>query len=679
MIDMAKNQTDFPILHDDSYLKPYQDAIYWRNKRYQDKLDEIKSDFGSLKNFASGHKYLGFNPGENETGKAGVWYREWAPEALSLSLTGDFNNWSRFSHPMKKDDFGVWSIFLEGETLQPGSRVKVHVATKKHTLDRIPAYIQQLTPDEQQPADLVGVYFPSDDFQWQHKSPKRPQGLRIYETHVGIAQERYGVGNFQEFRENILPRIKKLGYNTIQLMAIAEHPYYASFGYQVSNFFAVSHRFGSPTELKHLIDEAHKLGLFVLLDLVHSHTVKNLNEGLNEFDGSDFQYFHSGPQGDHPAWDTKLFNYGKTEVLRFLLSNVAFWLEEFKFDGFRFDGVTSMLYKHHGLGMDFDHYDHYFNEKEVDRDAITYLQLANTLTKEINPQAITIAEDVSGMPGIARKVEEGGIGFDYRLAMGLPDFWIKLLKHSQDEAWSMREIYDTMVNRRFSEKHVAYAESHDQALVGDKTIAFWLMDQHMYWHMGKTESNPVVDRGIALHKLIRLLTFSLGGEAYLNFMGNEFGHPEWIDFPREGNNNSFHFARRQWSLVDNSELKYQYLNNFDQVMHKLDQKTKILTDQFIEPILQDDKSKLLVFRRGPLVFAYNFHPETSYADLEIGVPDPNDYQIILDTDESRFGGFARVKKSGNYPLQPVKMHHRDQSLKIYLPSRTAQVLRPMKK
>lgn len=658
---MSLNINSESLIKSDPFLEPYSSVITMREGKLQDTLKQLENNFGSLKETAEAYRYFGFNPGKNRKGKLGIWYREWAPGALSLFLTGDFNQWSRFSHPMKKDDNGVWSIFISQNELVPGSRVKVHVVSKSGNQDRIPAYIRHVIP-ESGSNHLVGAYNPSTKYNWRHKSPKLISPLRVYEAHIGIAQAKLGIGSFDEFRTNTLPRIKKLGYNAIQLMAIAEHPYYASFGYQVSNFFAVSHRFGSDKSLKQLIDDAHEMGIVVLMDLVHAHAIKNVYEGLNQFDGTNHQYFHSGSKGDHPAWDTKLFDYAKPEVLRFLLSNVAYWMQEFRFDGFRFDGVTSMIYSHHGLGTEFNHYDRYFSHQEVDEDALAYLKLANLLVKQINPKGITVAEDVSGMPGMALSVKEGGVGFDYRLSMGIPDYWIKILKHRKDEDWSMSEIFDVMTNRRLNEKHVAYAESHDQALVGDKTIAFWLMDKYMYWHMNKEDEHPVIDRGIALHKLIRLITLFLGGEAYLNFMGNEFGHPEWIDFPRAGNNNSFHFARRQWDLLDNPELKYQDLNNFDRALMKLDEEHKILSQGQPQLLFVQEDRKLIVARRGDFILAVNLHPTDSYPDLIIDSSDVGAYKLILDSDKKKFGGHGRITRK-KYP----------DPLTIYLPNRTGLV------
>ena len=668
-------RTDGTALVDiDPWLKPYAPALRDRYAHYAKTRSTFEPTGGLLGDVSQGHAYFGFNVGE-KNGQPGIWYREWAPAALQLRLIGDFNHWDRYAHPMVRDTFGVWSIFLPQGTLTHGQRVKTHVVLPdSSTMDRIPAYATRVVQDPQT-TEYVAQYWDAK-YEWKNPPPTTPRGLRIYETHIGMAQEEGRVGSYREFADHTLPRIVRAGYNAIQMMAIQEHPYYGSFGYHVSNFFAPSSRFGTPEDLKYLIDTAHGYGLRVIMDLVHSHAVKNTREGLNLFDGSDYQYFHAGPRGEHAAWDSMCFDYSKYEVQRFLLSNCRYWIETFKFDGFRFDGVTSMIYIDHGLERSFSSYDDYFGDN-VDADAVTYLQLANELIHTIYPQAITIAEDMSGLAGMARKVSEGGIGFDYRLSMGVPDNWIKLLKEKTDAQWGMNDLYTVLLNRRRSEKHIGYAESHDQALVGDKTLAFRLMDQEMYWNMDRSKQSGVIDRGIALHKMIRLLTFSLAGEGYLNFMGNEFGHPEWIDFPREGNGNSYHYCRRQWSLMDSDSLRYKGLAEFDRAMMKLDEQYDILNDIFIEQLWVDEAQKQLVFRRGPLVFVFNFHQSQSHNDWRIPIPDAADYKVVLNTDNTAYDGPGLCAVEQTYWKQTVPVAGRGQSVQIYVPERSAQVLAPV--
>lgn len=656
------------IVNDDPWLAPYQDEINGRISRFNSRLVDIKKNHKSLKEFSLGYKYLGIHYNKKEKG---WYYREWAPRAKALFFIGDFNNWDRNSHPLAKIEGGIWEIFVPENVLQEGSLVKVHVKTENGAHDRMPAYIfsaiQDTTTHEYRGQVLdIDKKYPWTDKHFDVKSIRK--SMMIYEAHVGMAQEKEGVGTYQEFKKNMLPRIKEQGYNTVQLMAIQEHPYYGSFGYHVSNFFSASSRFGSPDDFKDLVNTAHEMGLAVIIDMVHSHAVKNLAEGLNDFDGSGHQYFHEGGRGHHTQWDSKLFDYGKLEVQQFLLSNVRFWLEEYHIDGYRFDGITSMMYHHHGNFIDFDHYDKYFTEG-VDWDALTYLQLANELVHEVKPGAISIAEDMSGMPGLCREIKDGGIGFDYRLGMGIPDFWIKYLKEKRDEDWNIHELWSVMTNRRFNEKTVAYAESHDQAIVGDKTLAFWLMDKEMYFHMQVDDQNLVIDRGIALHKMIRLFTAALGGEAYLNFIGNEFGHPEWIDFPREGNNWSYKYARRQWSLVDNESLKYKYLNNFDQKMLGFLKDNQILSSLPPQQLNMDEANKVIIFERNNLIFVFNFHWQNSISDYKFNSQQNGKFRIVLSTDDPDFGGFDRVDANIEYQTLDHGF------LSIYLPSRTALILK----
>ncbi len=603
----------------DPLLAPFEGELLRRLENYHDKRTQLLgggySLSDSLSDFANGHLYYGFHQTDD-----GWIYREWAPNAVKMYLTGDFNGWNRQSHPMWSIGNGSFEIFLPGkDSLPHASQVKVHIHTRDEAFDRIPLYIRRAV---QLPnLSFNGeIWNPPEPFWWTDAGFSASQNLFIYECHA--------------FTEVVLPRISRAGYNAVQLMAIAEHPYYGSFGYQVSNFFAVSSRFGTPDDLKRLINTAHSMGIAVFLDLVHSHSARNIEEGIGRFDGTEHQFFHSGERGNHPAWGTKLFNYGKLEVIHFLLSNIKFWIEEYHFDGFRFDGITSMIYNDYGTEP-FTDYRQYFSEN-IDADAVTYLQLATQLCKEVKPDCVLIAEDMSGMPGMCVPIEDGGIGFDYRLGMGAPDYWIKTLRDRRDEDWDLGQLWHELTQRRPQEKVIGYCESHDQALVGDKTIMFWLADSEMYWNMRKDSQSHIIDRAMALHKMIRLITCALAGEGYLNFMGNEFGHPEWIDFPRDGNGHSYHYARRQWSLAEDDNLRYQFLLKFDTAMIAL-MKNENLLRHTPELILNDETAKVLIFRKGAYTFAFNFHTSNQYA-LDNG----ENHKIILHSDWDVFGGTVKI-------------------------------------
>ncbi len=652
----------YRIFEKDPGLIPYTGDILLRMMNYEKKRNSLVGEGGSLADFANGHHHFGFH-----REKGGWVYREWAPAADGVYLAGDMNGWDKTSLPLTPVGNGIWEIHLAGEgALYKGCKLEVIIRRGDTLLERVPLWATYVVQDPQTCVWRAEI-LDEPPYPWRHKAFKPQKDLLIYECHIGMAQEEGKIGSYAEFCDNILPRIQKLGYNAIQIMAIMEHPYYGSFGYQVANFFAASSRYGTPWELKSLVDTAHDMGIAVLLDVVHSHAVKNVGEGLNLFDGTAHQFFHEGGRGEHPAWDTKLFNYNKNEVIHFLLSNLKFWMEEYRFDGFRFDGVTSMIYHDHGLGVAFTDYGKYFS-MNTDTEAITYLQLANDMIREVNPRAITIAEDMSAMPGMCLPIEEGGVGFDYRLSMGEPDMWIRTLKEVPDEYWNLGHIWYELSTRRPGEKYIGYVESHDQALVGDKTLIFRLCDSEMYTKMGKSDGSIVIDRGIALHKIIRLLTMSVGGEGYLNFMGNEFGHPEWIDFPREGNGWSYHYCRRQWHLADDPNLKYGWLEAFDEAMIHLAKAYNL----FRKPanclyIHEDDR--VMVYERGGVLFVINLHPWKSYEGYHIPVGKRGEYTPILSSDEYRFGGYGRQAIDITYSAKKEK-EKPSLGFSLYLPNRT---------
>ena len=664
------------IIQEDPWLTPYKNAIEGRYNHAVEKENEItQNGIRSLSDFSSGYMYFGLHRDED-----GWIFREWAPNATAIYIIGTFNGWQKDeNYRLQKAKNGEWVINLPGDALQHKDLYKLLIEWEGGYGERIPAWCRRTVQDEQTKIFSAQVWEPENPYVFKNRQfVPNTSPLLIYECHIGMASCEEKIGTYDEFRTNVLPRVANDGYNAIQIMAIQEHPYYGSFGYHVSSFFAASSRFGTPDELKHLIDDAHDMGIAVIMDIVHSHAVKNEAEGLGRLDGSYYQYFHTGSRREHQTWDSLCFNYGKNEVLHFLLSNCKFWLKEFHFDGFRFDGVTSMLYYSHGLGEAFSNYDDYYNGHQ-DTDAITYLTLANKLIHDVNPKAITIAEEVSGMPGLASRFESGGYGFDYRMAMNIPDFWIKTLKEKKDEDWLPSVIWWETTNRRKDEKTVSYAESHDQALVGDKTIIFRLLDADMYWHMHADDRNHNVERGMALHKMIRLITATTINGGYLNFMGNEFGHPEWIDFPREGNGWSHKYARRQWNLVDDPTLKYRYLNNFDCEMLKIICSVDNFQSTLLQKIWHNDNDQILAFMRADLVFVFNFNPTRSFADYGFLTP-PGKYKVVLNTDDKQFGGNGLNDNSIEHFTHDDPLYKSENKgwLKLYVPARTAIVLQMIK-
>lgn len=671
MRPLAKEIHEPRFIERDPYLKPYETVIRHRLDSIARKEAEITNRRLSLLDFASGHTYFGLHHQD------GDWvFREWAPHASRMFLIGTMTNWQATDAfaLQQADASGVWEIRLADAALRHGDLYRLFVQWPGGEGHRIPAYARRIVQDPDTLIFNAQVWNPEAPYDWKCKDFQRPSAPPlIYEVHIGMSQEEPKIGSYKEFRDHTLHRIVKAGYNTLQLMAIPEHPYYGSFGYQVSSFFAASSRYGSPDELKALVDAAHEEGLTVIMDLIHSHAVNNEVEGLSRFDGTTYQYFHQGARGFHPTWDSRCFNYNKPEVLHFLLSNCRYWLDEFRFDGYRFDGVTSMLYHHHGLGKAFTSYDDYFDDS-VDEEALVYLALANRLIHKLRPDALTIAEDVSGMPGLAVASEEGGIGFDYRFAMGVPDNWIRFTKDTADENWPMEHLWHELTNRRQDEKTISYAESHDQALVGDQTIIFRLIGADIYDHMDVADQNIKVDRGLALHKMIRLITLATAANGYLNFMGNEFGHPEWIDFPREGNQWSYHYARRQWSLVDDTGLKYHFLAHFDRDMLALENQYRFLAKGQPRLLHLHQADKVIAFERNNLVFVFNFHPMQSFTDYSFEVVG-GQYRMVLNSDDALFGGHGRLESDQVHltherPLDNSNRH----VISLYLPSRSAMVL-----
>ena len=679
-VEQKKKISDFEMINKEPALKHFESNIRRRYEHYKRVLGELERNEQSLINFAKSYETMGVHVQPN----GDITYREYAPGCKGVALYGEFNNWKTDEFWAIKDSFGRWELIIKSDNGHPrikhGQKIKVNVVLKNNSwVTRNPIWSRYLIQNKSSFVFDTVFWNPEHKYQWKYpkKHMSRPKTLRVYECHVGMATKEQKVGSYREFADNIIPRLKKIGYNAVQLMAIMEHADYASFGYHVNNIFAISSRFGTPEDLMYLIDTAHEKGIFVIMDIVHSHASNNVDDGFNRWDGTDYLYFHAGAMGKHSLWDSRLYNYSSYETLRLLLSNCAFFIDVYHFDGFRFDGITSILYKNHGINYAFSGGYHEYYGDNFDEDGGVYLMLANKLIHDINPDAITIAEDVSGMPGLCRPVEEGGFGFDYRLNMSVCDKWIQLLKEYSDEDWNMGNIVFTLTNRRYNEKHIGYAESHDQSIVGDKTISMWLFDKEIYWNMANNApETPVINRGFALHKMIRMITFALGGEGYLCFMGNEFGHPEWVDFPRPGNGFSYAHCCRRWDLCDNGYLRYKYLYNWDIAMNRLDEVFYLISSPYQYVSTQHEKDKVIVFEKGDLLFVFNFHPTKSFENYKIGTKWKTEHRIILDSDEEKFFGKGRLKYGHDhrFPCLHSSFNKRPYSMNVYIPSRTCMIL-----
>ena len=679
-VQKKKKISIFEIINQDEYLKPFELNIKKRVLKYKETMDEILKNEITLENFSKSYEHMGLNLLRN----GDIKYREYAPGAKGISLFGEFNNWNKEQYWAKQDKFGYWELIIPNENgapkIQHGQIVKVNVVLEDgNWMERNPVWSRHLIQNKESMI-LENVFWnPEIKYKWKfpQKHIKKPNSLRIYEVHIGLSSFDPKINTYKEFAENILPRVKKMGYTAIQFMAIMEHADYASFGYHVNYLFAVSSRFGTPEEFMYLIDKCHENGLFVIMDIIHSHASSNVNDGFNYWDGTDHLYFHGGELGKHVQWNSRLYNYSSYETLRLLLSSCAYYINEFRIDGFRFDCVTSMLYTHHGIDYVFTgNYQEYFGEF-FNEESSVYLMLANSLIHKINPEALTIAEDFSGMPGLCRPIEEGGYGFDYKLNMKICDKWKHFLMNLKDEEWNMGDIVYTLTNRRYNEKHISYCESHDQSFIGNYSLSSLLFSSERFWNMSiNSPETIVIGRGIALHKMIRLLSFALGGEGYLSFMGNEFGCPDSLDFPKKGNRFSYSHCRRRWDLCDNKELRYQFLYNWEIIMNLLEEIFNFIgsKEEYISTKHEDDK--VIVFEKGVLLFVFNFHPVKSFEGYQIGTKWGSKHKIILDSDEERFMGKGRLKAGHDnlFPCIKKVFHNRPYNMKVYLPSRTCMVL-----
>lgn len=664
---------------EDPALEPYRQFLLRRNRSFTAEMERITGHFGSLRAYADLHKNLGVHLVKNAQGNL-VWrLREYMPQAEAVWLTTERLNFQRHaSYRYQPRGNGIFELVLPQDALAHGVYMELRVQAKgvlsgegsqALPFRRVPAFAQWVEQDKTVPAQWCArLWAPQQAYRFRHRRPAAQSFPRIYEAHVGMAQpalEHHGesVGTYEDFTRRILPRIKADGYTAVQLMGILEHPLYRSFGYQVSSYFAPSSRYGTPDQFKELVDEAHALGLAVILDITHGHACPNTEQGLARYDGS--RYFFSEK---YNQWGTPSFDYSLEMTRRFLLSNCRYWLEEFRVDGFRFDAVGNMLYHDHGVDDDFSHVGRCFygkdGEPREDVDGELYLCLANALCHELHHGAVTIAEEFSGMPGLTSAPAEGGLGFDYRFAMGIPDYWAKCIEAQRD----MGSLWYEMTNHRPYDRTISYVECHDQCINGDDAMIWRMLGDGMYQYMSVFTDNWNISRGLAFYRLMRLITFATADAGYLNFMGNEFGHPEWLD--------AENYAHRQWHLAEREDLKYAGLAAWDKAQ-MIGLAARYPEDFRQAPLFRfiHEQDRLLAFERGSLLFAFNFHELNARQDMTFAVT-PGKYVELLSSDELHFAGHGNleVKKP---PLEhftrPLPQRF-EQDVSLYLPPLVAQVL-----
>lgn len=667
---------------EDPELAPYRDFFLQRCSRFEQEKTRIEKNFGSLKAYSDIYTHFGPHLIKGKDGNFWRW-REYMPHATEIWLTTSKLNFKRNAqYRFTNKGNGEFELTLPQEALPHGEYVELRVQGPMPPqksdgsipelpvpMRRVPAFAQWVEQDPHVPEQWCArIWAPENPYQFKHHRRGLLQFPRIYEAHVGMAQsslQHFGesVGTYDYFRRFVLPRIREDGYTAVQLMGILEHPLYKSFGYQVSSYYAPSSRYGNPDQFKELVDAAHGLGLAVILDITHGHACANTEQGLACYDGSN--YFFSAK---YNQWGTPSFDYGNEMARRFLLSNCRYWMEEFRIDGFRFDAVGNMLYIDHGVNDSFSHVGRCFYGKDgqprEDVYGELYLCLANDLIHNMDEHAITIAEEFSGMPGLTCSPAEGGLGFDYRFAMGIPDFWAKAIENPKD----MGSMWYEMTNHRPYDRTISYVECHDQCINGDDAMIWRLLGDSMYRYMGASSETWNISRGLAFYRLMRLLTLTAADAGYLNFMGNEFGHPEWLDAEEH--------AHRQWHLADQPDLKYASLAAWDKAQ------LNILVGQHLDDFLQQpmfrfihEDMRLLAFERGHLLFVFNFHETEPRENLLFAVT-PGKYIEILSSDQKKFGGHGNLEIT-EPPLEhfTTPLPHRPEGdINLYIPPMVALVL-----
>lgn len=588
-----------------------------------------------------------------EDGKAGTYFSVWAPNARSVSVVGDFNNWDRMAHPMQPvQQSGIWDIFVPG--VKAGDLYKFAVETSQgYTVLKADPYgnQSQLRPDN---ASVVADirYFDWTDQAWRkaHQEKKTESPMAIYEVHPGSWKKDPSMpGEFYNFKKlavELADYVLEMGYTHVELIGLSEHPFDGSWGYQVSGYYAPTARYGTPADFMYFVNYMHDHGIGVILDWVPAHFPKD-EFGLGRFDGTAL-YEHQDPRkGEHPEWGTYCFNYGRTEVSNFLVANALFWIEKFHVDGLRVDAVASMLYL--DFGRSFGNWIPNEDGGNQNYEAITFLKHLNSIVAQRNPGAMMIAEESTAWPKVTGDVDDGGLGFTYKWNMGWMHDFLEYMKCDP----IFRKYHQNQITFSFM---YAYSENYVLVLSHDEVVH---LKKSMIYKMPGTMPEKFGN----LRAAYGLMMMHPGKK--LLFMGQDFAQTaEW----NEAKSLDWHLLEK---YPEHQQLNHYYcdLLHFYQnepALYELDDSP----EGFAWINGSDAEHNMLTFcrmtkdKKNCLLCHFNFSP-VAYENFQSGVLCPGTYTEVFNSNAAEYGGTGLVNPE---PIEAVKesWDFKDYSIKYHL-------------
>ena len=624
--------------------------------------------FFELEAFSEGRsthawRCFGAHPAKDENGTEGYLFRVWAPNAPLVSIIGDFNNWDANATPMNKLEGGIWEAFVPGLERYDAYQYAVHKADGSFVGKADPYAFHAAT----RPNVSSKIYGLDTGYQWgdqnwmEYRSKQVPytSPMNIYECHLG-SWRRTGEGEFLSYRDTasyLVPYVKEMGFTHVELLPVTEHPLDASWGYQCTGYFAATSRFGTPDDLKYLIDQLHQAGIGVIMDWVPAHFPRDAF-GLYNFDGTPTYEYADPRKGEHADWGTNVFDYGRNEVRSFLFSSAMFWLEEYHMDGLRVDAVSSMLY------LDYGRQDGAWmpnvNGGHENLEAIEFLQKLNTAIFSRHPDVLMIAEESTAWPKVTYPVSDGGLGFNFKWNMG----WMNDICH-----YIKMDPYFRQFNHRditFSLMY-AFSENYILPLSHDEVV-------HMKGSFfGKMPGdNPMKFAGV---RAFYTYMMTHPGKK-LTFMGAELG--QW---------NEWHFEYSlDWHLLQYEP--HRQTQTFFKAMNALYLEQPALWEQdnswqgFQWLCADDNNANTVAFLRWdkagkPLIVVCNFSPEHRKG-YRVGAPFGGTWAPILNTDSAEFGGQG-LGDTAPIKTEKVPCHDQQQSMVIDLPPMSAMIYRCIRK